>query len=515
MQIRQLILLTAICILTTCLSAQSDLKPCGTHDHRSSWLQHYQRHADQYDKRGGEILYVPLSIFIVSNDDGQGEITPLSLMGSLCTLNDDFADSNIQFYIQGGFKYLSRNEMYNHSSTTDAAFQMFDLNIPNTINCYIVGTAAGNCGYNLPYAGVVLDISCTTPEDHTWAHEIGHNLSLPHPFLGWEGGHGYDGPPVGSSSSTVTFIDPAPETVLYDYTLFQDTLILDTLIIDTAFVEKVDGSNCMFAADGFCDTPPDYLAFRWNCTPSGTSIGFQTDPDGVQFKSDATLIMSYANDDCANRFTDEQINAMRANLIDEKPELLSNPLPGPTIEDPTVSYLYPSGGEVAPFDYVEMEWEPVENATLYWVKVAIDPGLGFVVWESIVSEPNAIAEVGAEYADRTAYWSVAPFTDYEFCVDFQGSSEFYLSDVSSVVDITHRPWDLVPSVIAAGESINIDSTEDLYGATISVHAIDGSQILQATLRSEIMEIPQNWKSGIYIVSIQLGSVLHHQKLVVR
>jgi len=82
--------------------------------------------------------------------------------------------------MEDGFRYLSRSEMYNHASTTDAAFQMFDLNIPNTINCYIVDFAAENCGYNLPYAGVVLDKDCLFPDDHTWAHEIGHNLSLPH-----------------------------------------------------------------------------------------------------------------------------------------------------------------------------------------------------------------------------------------------------------------------------------------------------------------------------------------------
>mgnify|MGYP000043822657 FL=1 len=94
---------------------------------------------------------------------------------------------------------------------------------------------------------------------------------------------------MGSSTAAGTFSEPAPETVLYNYTLFKDSLILDTLIIDTAYVEKVDGSNCEYAADGFCDTPPDYLAYRWTCNQStGTSFGTMLDPNGESFKSDAT-----------------------------------------------------------------------------------------------------------------------------------------------------------------------------------------------------------------------------------
>jgi len=323
--------------------AQSNLNPCGTVDHRSDWLKNFQRNKGLVDTRDGETIYVPLSVYVVSNDDGTGAISPASLLGSLCTLNDDFLDANIHFYLQDGIQYLSRSEMYSHQTTTDAALQMFDLNTPNTINCYIVGTAAGNCGYNLPYAGVVLDINCTNPDDHTWAHEIGHNLRLPHPFLGWEGGIGHDGAPVGSSNSTQTFAQPAPEYVTYNYTLFKDSLILgDTIIIDTAFVEKVDGSNCEYAADGFCDTAPDYLAYRWTCNPSsGMSIGNMLDPNGESFKSDGSLIMSYANDECASRFSEEQIEAMRANLLDEKSEYLTNQMPDEMIEDPSITFTSP------------------------------------------------------------------------------------------------------------------------------------------------------------------------------
>lgn len=501
------------CILTI---AQTDLNPCGTLDHKSEWLTKFQRNKGLIDTRCGETIYVPLSVFIVSNDDGTGEISPSALVGSLCTLNEDFEDANIEFYLEGGLKYLSQSQMYTHQTTTDAAYQMFELNVPNTINCYIVGTAAGNCGYNLPYAGVVMDINCTKPDDHTWSHEIGHNLSLPHPFLGWEGGIGYDGVPVGSSTSNQTFSEPAPETVLYNYTLFKDSLILDTLIIDTAFVEKVDGSNCAFAADGFCDTPPDYLAYRWTCNQTtGTSIGSMIDPNGESFKSDATLIMSYANDNCASRFSPEQNEAMRANLLDVKSSYLTNQIAAPIIEDATITYNSPNAGETQAFDYIELSWEPVENATHYIVQIHLNEELTIPLWEDIVTEPNAIGEIIQGFAERDVYWTVSPFTNYKFCPNFESSSSFFVSNVSSVDEKRIRTWNIIPSIVSAGSSITVESQDNLIGANVAIRDMSGKLLLNEKLFDTNLNIPSSWATGIYLVQIQSQGSTHTQKIVVR
>lgn len=49
------------------------------------------------------------------------------------------------------------------------------------------------------------------------------------------------------------------EIIIYDYIFFQDILIEDILIIDIVYVELLDGSNCSFVVDGFCDILLDYL----------------------------------------------------------------------------------------------------------------------------------------------------------------------------------------------------------------------------------------------------------------
>lgn len=264
------------------MTAQAKLHPCGSHPHKSDWLIEYQKNPSSYSSRSGTTLYVPLKLHVVSTDDGVGSMPIEQLYKALCTLREDYLQADIEFFLQGEVDYIKDSDFFEHESVNFGAAKMQVYNEADAINCYIVKTAAGNCGYNIPYAGVVVAINCLGSSDHTWAHEIGHNLALPHTFLGWEGGVSHDG------SVAHNFDNPAPSTVTYNYTDFKDRPYPDTLIIDTAFVELVDRSNCNYAADGFCDTEPDYLALRWSCDAEGLSVVEQTDPNGDKFKSDGS-----------------------------------------------------------------------------------------------------------------------------------------------------------------------------------------------------------------------------------
>ena len=263
--------------------AQNPLGPCGTAPEKSAWLQKYQAAPAAYQKNLDTIIYVPLTIHLLGTDEGLGFFNYRNLMEAFCTLNEDYESANIQFYMEGEVHYIQNTAWFEHETLLEGGQMMFANNVEHTLNCYFVADPAGNCGYALPYAGLAVAKSCANPNDHTWSHEVGHALSLPHPFLGWEGGVSYD------DSVPPNFNAPAPLTVTYDYTFFQDTLILDTLIIDTAYVEFVDGSNCGIAADGFCDTSPDYLANRWFCDGNMESATQQKDPSGATSKPDGTM----------------------------------------------------------------------------------------------------------------------------------------------------------------------------------------------------------------------------------
>ncbi|RMF02177.1 MAG: T9SS C-terminal target domain-containing protein [Bacteroidetes bacterium] len=280
---------------------------------------------------------------------------------------------------------------------------MAENNLPNVINCYVVESPAGNCGYFSPgLDGIALAKGCLAPSDHTWAHEIGHFLSLNHTFFGWEY---YD--------EEVNFDLPAPE------------------FLNGWEVEKVDRSNCQTAGDGFCDTPADYLAFRWNCNNRNESTIEQTDPNGVVFRSDARYIMSYSSDRCATIFSEEQIGAMRANLLEERAELIG---PQPELSDilipdtEQVTPIYPTADDLLTIRSVTIEWEPIPNADSYIVQLNPFRVFSVVFNEFIVNEPRITFD--ALLSNETYYWRVKPINETDTCHPFTRPNSF---DTGTVV----------------------------------------------------------------------------------
>ena len=279
------------------------LQPCGTPAYKDPWLKTYQQRSPEAQVRSNQdsILYLPMTVHSIGEDDGDGHFGTVKTLDAFCILNEDFRASNIQFYLADDIRLTNNTAIYEHDSVYLAGLFMRENDIPNTLNTYILKDPAGNCGYNLPWASMTVAKICAGKDNHTWAHEVGHHFTIQHPFLGWEGGISHDG------SIAPDYNEPAPDFVVYNYTIFKDQPFIDTLMIDTAFVEKMDGSNCHIAADGFCDTAPDYLTGRWECRGE-ESRTTQTDPNGVSFKSDASLIMSNSQDECKTRFTPQQLS---------------------------------------------------------------------------------------------------------------------------------------------------------------------------------------------------------------
>ncbi|MCB0574414.1 MAG: metalloprotease, partial [Saprospiraceae bacterium] len=102
-------------------------------------------------------------------------------------LNEDYAATGIRFYFKDDWNLINSTAWYQHANIPQGIDMMLTNNVPDALNAYFASNVAGNCGYNLPYAGVAVAHNCAATGDHTWAHEVGHALSLPHPFIGWEG----------------------------------------------------------------------------------------------------------------------------------------------------------------------------------------------------------------------------------------------------------------------------------------------------------------------------------------
>ncbi len=478
--------------------SQSDysLPPCGT----PAALQDVQFGDLDFSRSGGDtVLYVPMTIFQLSNDNGAAAMPTNRLLDNLTRLNLDYASANIQFYMEGDIRFIKNSAYNNHKDIPTGANMMFKNNIANTINVYFGTSAAGNCGYNLPYAGVSMAKSCSGGDSHTWTHELGHALRLPHPFLGWEG-------------KTYSPNVPTPTKVTYDYTLFKDSIILNQTIIDTALVELVDKSNCAKAADQICDTKADYYAFRWNCDAAKESPATLKDPTGASFKIDGSLYMSYSFDACQNRFSPDEIAVMRTVLKGKKKNLLYNQTPKSALATtPQVLTLPADKGFSAP-DNTLLKWEKTNEATDYVVEISRLSSFSSLDVEVLTKKTEVLVTNLAP--NKLYYWRVRPFNSH-FAGVISAKQTFTTNVVSAVKNLDKiNDFVAYPNPIDQNElTLRINANTDFL-AKIQVNDFMGRIIFEKNIplnqnEENIQIAAQNWAKGIYFVSItdEKGSVM--------
>lgn len=460
------LLLTFFSLILYAQQPSQDLFTCGTPPQITDWLRRHQASPMDYRSGGDTVLWTPLTVHLVGEDDGTGHFAISKTLEALCTFNHDYESTNIQYYLPGDFHYINNSAWNDHPHVNVGYEMMLANDIEGTVNSYFVKNPSGYCGYCLPYGSTVINNGCADAAEHTWAHEVGHYFSLPHPFYGWE-------------TLTYDYNTPTPFTVINDaYTFFQDTVVWDTTasILDTNYVELMDYSNSTIAADLFTDTRPDYISERWPCSANNFSVELQKDPNGVDFHSDGTLIMSYAYDNCQNRFSEEQISAMRANIFDEYPELLTGYVPLPLIASTTSLPITPLPVDVLDPTLVHLEWTPTANATHYLVQMTRFSSFS-IIEKEILTTTNAV-DVADLFENKTYKWRVKAFNNNSFCSNFTEGSSFDTGLASTgTVDIKKGNFYVYPSILKAGSNINVIPAEELTGElSTKLFDINGREI---------------------------------------
>jgi hypothetical protein len=397
-------LLTAWIAMATILFSQSD-KPAQfcSYTGIDPWLIEYQNNPASA-KTAAE-LYVPMTVHLLGNDNNSGYFSVVNILNTLNTVNQDFEQYGIQFYLARYFNYIARSEWNVHPEFSAGQDMMVASNIAGSVNAYFVSDAAGNCGYFNPAGdAVAIARSCSGADDHTLAHELGHFFSLPHTFSGWEG-------------RDYKYSDPTPKAIYGRQ------------------VEKVDRSNCKESGDRFCDTPADYLSYRWSCDNEGLSNVIQKDPDSVQFRSDGTYFMSYSNDGCMDKFSAEQVDAIRANILTRRTTLSNNLLPAvnkiPTSEP--IILIYPADGETVPTTEAVMTWEPVTNASHYFIEVSLWQNFAVILDHAVVTTTSFVTD--KIKPGRKYYWRIRPFSLFSFDQFYSPTWSFKTESVSATVGI--------------------------------------------------------------------------------
>lgn len=473
------------------IRAQDGLEYCGTPPGITEWLKSYQSNPSAFLRSPG-LLYVPLAVHIAGNDNGNGYFPVSRILDALCTLNKDFEAANIQFFIEGGFRYIDNSAYYSHDY--DRGMEMMEQNnIPNAINCYIVSSPAGNCGYAFYSLGIALNKGCMAEDDHTWAHEVGHFLSLPHTFSGWEG------------------------------TSFQD-FAQTPASVNGHPVERVDGSGCQAAGDGFCDTPPDYLSNRWPCRSDKQSNALQTDPTGAAFRSDGTLIMSYSYDECASRFSDSQADAMRANLLNQRAGLLYDQSPAIGVDGFSIVPASPmEGALITDVSSLSLQWAPVAQAEGYIVQLSFISNLGVeVVYRTFHTTGNSV-EVSNLLSDRDWLWRVRPYNRYGGCAGYSNAFSFETGNFINTTreEVALSDFRIHPNPQEAGGMLAVEF--DLPVALelqLSLYSMAGQRIsgflLNAHYGQNTVAIPtDNLEPGLYLVGLEHAQGRQFRKILIQ
>lgn len=467
------------------ISAQSAPDYCGTPPGKSEWLQKYQQQPDKMVSRSDEFLYIPLTIHIVGTDEGEGYYSLDKLYPSLCTLNEDFEGSNIQFYIKGSINYIDSDIYYDHDFSLGS--QMMNIfNLPGTVNCYFVDNPAGNCGYFSPWRdAVAINKSCAGPQSHTWAHELGHFFSLPHTFSGWEG------------------------------TDYENTMEVPFFLENGREVEFKDSSNCAEAGDGFCDTPADYLSFRWGCNSEGFSNVLQRDPIDSTFRSDGSFIMSYSSNSCSERFSAEQMDAMRANILSQRASLPANPPEPAWLDTPPVAVAPVNGDSIGEQTSVTLEWAPLAGAEQYTVEVGRHlPGVNILLQAQSFQTTSTHVLVENLQPSASYRWTVRAYNRYDGCAPASEPAVFTLSNtLTSTQEATTAGLGLTvyPQPADASAPLTVEWYLAKAEATqILLYSTTGQLLRQQQANPQAGQqqtqlVTQGLAAGLYVLEIRTGS----------
>ena len=467
------------------LFAQAE-KGCGTKPLRSEWLKKYQQNPQSVDSRGGEMIFVPMTIHLLGNDNGSGFYNLSSFLDDLCILNKDFEQANIQFFLNAAPRYVKSTKWNNHKTFQEGADMFTENNVEETINSYFVADPAGNCGYDWPGTGIALAKGCMGKNNHTWAHEMGHELSLPHTFYGWEG-------------STYTTKDGAPQSING---------------IDVEYY--LDSTKCKNAGDGFCDTEADYISNRWTCNADKKSGQVFKDPAGKAFQVRGDYFMSYSNDVCMATFSKEQIGAMRANLLSEKLGFLALQNPYLPLVG-SAKMLFPKDSSEFTSKKVNFKWNSAKNATGYFLEVSRTSGFDTKDFSAVVQDTSIALDL--DY--KKYYWRVKAFNLGFSCVSIvEPKRIFRIVEATAANDVLKLNEFLVfPNPIANSPTINLQFDAD-FSENANLEITDLSGKILTTSKIQIVngfnkfEIETPSASGFYLLNIRTKKGVKQEKIII-
>jgi hypothetical protein len=247
------------------------------------------------------------------------------------------------------------------------------------------------------------------------------------------------------------------------------------------------------------------------------------DPKGNSFRSDASFFMSYAYDICSSRFSNEQIEAMRANLFSEHSDYLQVSKPPRETADNIVALSSPIDTQMVQFNNVTLQWDPVPNARYYVVEVSIFPSFGAILWSKTVTKETSVTANRPMFINRLHYWRVRAFNEWDVCQSPKNleTGVFMTQNLTATNDLERSLYfELSPNPAIIGQpSWFTLNTEESMQARLTLTDATGrvcyNQLIEISPGENKLEVPTNTlSSGFYFVNLQNKKGSIQKRLVV-
>ena len=470
-------------LLATIAQAQNlDNRNCGTTPTPDYWdmIDAIDTSLRWHYPNPENIKYVPLKIFAIGNNDGSGMVNNTRILNMLCELNNRFDSTNIRFYMIEPPQPVYNSVYYSINDQTVADQMMLGYNRNDVCNLYICDISAlGLCGYayfpgtgpgpnSRAKGGIVLSTGCV--EGTTLTHEMGHYLALPHPF------DGTSGFPTSPGSELVT---RNPN--------------------DTTNGRR--RANCGTAGDRFCDTEADFIGNRWGCPYRGS----QRDFNGDAYRPDGTLYMSYSDDACQNRFSNQQISTMRYTLDNFRANFTVWPAPTNPKKGPMASVaVFPPAGTVnIPRNFARFRWTSTPNASQYLLQISSSTAFTNPVFETVVNDTTYLYTGWRLTEGRTYFWRIRPFNPNDYCGIFSSYSDFVASrgyGIGTQEVGEDQTWNVYPNPSNKG-GLTVEFT-GMGSKNVRVMDGFGKLVREVSVRAGQTELMmENFSSGVYFIEV--------------
>ena len=473
---------------------------CGLHQHEGAGeglvtrLLTNKAVAGQGIVSSRDIQYVPITFHVVADDNGNGRIDENRVLDQLCELNEDYLPYDIQYYLKDGqFNYIDDSDIFsNHLSTINTL--MTNQRDNRSMNIWIVESVDDpndqNPGttlayYSIPKDWIVIRKGSVKGSGIELAHEIGHFYSLDHTFYGWETN------PFGDEISEIGVNAPT-ETPWGNDT------------------EKMNGTNCEYAGDRLCDTPPDYNNGLGN--PGCEFTGNVLDPNGVQIDPDEGNYLSYFLN-CSDEdyhFSPQQNDIIQVDLNSNyRNHLFFDPMPSLQAITEEPALIYPVSGETTDsYNSINLQWSEVPGATAYLLEVSRLVTFAVNTTRLVVYGNSKV--MNNLDANKTYYWRVRPYNAHYTCNDVTSDTESFRTAGTTTIQEPGfvLEWRVAPNPVRAQQDLMLQiSTSEAFRAEVGIYDINGrlvrspGQIAFAAGENNVPVATDGLAAGMYILRV--------------